>query len=415
LKRVLILCEYFPPYDNTAAYRPFSWYKFLPKHGMYPIVFCKNYINAEHHFVVKEEFGEVHHIGVKEDTIKVKIEKTSYSILKSIFIIIDILLENSTLFNTKKSLKNEADKYLQQNDIDIIIATASPFVLFEYASKLSAKFGLPWIADYRDDWTTNEVFLPNKFVKLIKKFDYFREKKFTKSASIFITVSNHYLEKIERLIKKKGIVIENGFLPQKEDHTVPEIILSTQKLSILYTGLLYPSQKIGMLLEAIKILNENFANDYELIFIGGNPKYFLRSHGNIECLKFLPRVSREEALRRSKAADLLLFLPFYGSNGILKGVPASKLYDYIYSRKPILVCGNDKDIVEDKLTQTKQGYFCEDAMSLAETIIGFIQQKKINPKIPLVKISDEVFNKNSREYQTKLLATELKKIMLNVI
>ena len=53
---------------------------------------------------------------------------------------------------TKIELYRAAKKYLTQNDVDAIIATGDPFILFKYASQLSEKYSIPWIADYRDTW-----------------------------------------------------------------------------------------------------------------------------------------------------------------------------------------------------------------------------------------------------------------------
>ena len=48
-----------------------------------------------------------------------------------------------------------AEDYLATNKIDCILATGDPFVLFHYAKKaLRKKHNVPWIADYRDPWSS---------------------------------------------------------------------------------------------------------------------------------------------------------------------------------------------------------------------------------------------------------------------
>lgn len=58
--------------------------------------------------------------------------------------------------------------------------------MFYFAQKLSKQFNTPWIADYRDPWTTNEKRSPNLF---LKKWNNFVERKLLKSATCITTVS----------------------------------------------------------------------------------------------------------------------------------------------------------------------------------------------------------------------------------
>ena len=58
--------------------------------------------------------------------------------------------------DTSKTIYYAADQFLKNNECSMIIATGEPFILFKYASSLSKKHRIPWIADYRDGWTTNQ-------------------------------------------------------------------------------------------------------------------------------------------------------------------------------------------------------------------------------------------------------------------
>src|SRR5262245_57165638 len=41
------------------------------------------------------------------------------------------------------------------NDVDVILATGSPFCSFGLAKRLAARLGVPYVLDYRDPWTDN--------------------------------------------------------------------------------------------------------------------------------------------------------------------------------------------------------------------------------------------------------------------
>ena len=90
------------------------------------------------------------------------------------------------LVGSKSLLYFAAERYLKHNRVDVIIATGSPFILFDYASKLSNKYNIPWIADYRDPWSQNIVIQQNF---LFRNWHTYFEKKIVKTSSLIITVS----------------------------------------------------------------------------------------------------------------------------------------------------------------------------------------------------------------------------------
>ena len=73
--------------------------------------------------------------------------------------------------NKRNYILKEADEFLKNNKrVDCIIATGDPFVLFKYASKLSRKYSVPWIADYRDAWIQDNGINNPVFKKLLRRF-----------------------------------------------------------------------------------------------------------------------------------------------------------------------------------------------------------------------------------------------------
>ena len=68
-------------------------------------------------------------------------------------------------------------------------------------------------------------------------------------------------------------------------------------------------------------------------------------------------MSKSEAITLQNNATLLLIC----AHASTKGTPGSKLYEYIALEKPVLVCPSDKEIIENTLTETGQGYFANSA------------------------------------------------------
>jgi hypothetical protein len=83
-----------------------------------------------------------------------------------------------------------------------------------------------------------------------------------------------------------------------------------------------------------------------------------------------------EVTDRLPRAEALVFLrkchAFLGiAYGNMKGIPSSKLYEYLALGKPVLLCPSDHDVMESILRETKLGFFARD------TAEGFAQIDQI--------------------------------------
>jgi hypothetical protein len=400
--RVLILGEYFPPNPNTAASRLHSFFHFLPEYGITPVVFCRKESIKFKSPIQQTGNSEVHYVQVTPDFYERNIPRLKNKILKNILVAISLVFENSRFKRKHDQYKTAITNYLLNHSVDLILASGTPFLMFSVASEINQEFKIPWIADYRDDWSTNRVFNTNRLALWLRWFDSRREKKFTKNASCFTTVSNILRQRIEKSIGKKGYLVENGFWEY------PEIqIVSGKPLSILYAGSIYNSQDLNFLNQTIQLLKAQNIRQVEFIFLGSQPDLLV--YMDQTYVKILPRVTREKAWAFISNADILLYISFKSGNEILKGVPASKLYDYISSRKPILVQESDQDIVEEKLSQSGQGLFCESPEKMFEYILSYKRQKETQGYITPIDIPATFLAQNSRKYQAYLLSEVIKK------
>lgn len=406
MEKVIIICQYYPPNEITAAARPFSWFENFTKFGIYPIVFCKNDLNKEKYHIEKNELGEIHYIKYDDHYLLKKVNTTKNSIIRKFYVFLNLVLENDIRIHHSKYMEPYIESYIANNNIHKLVVTGNPFALFGLANKLSLKFHLKWIADYRDDWTSDSVISNNFFIKILKKIDIFREKKYLNSCSFFTTVSDYYILKIRKVINKDGFLIENGYL---ENTNSTNRVSYNSKLEILFLGTIYETQKIKIITDAIDLLSVEKKLTLQFTFLGTHTsgkhyenlkKYILQGIVN-----FKNKVSKKEANFILESADLLLALSHTSKQGnILKGIPSSKLYDYIKSKKQILVCPSDKDIVEKKLTETRQGIFCENAKQLAKVLEEKIKEKEIFGYIPNINIPEKIYYQNSRKYQAEKMA-----------
>ena len=114
---------------------------------------------------------------------------------------------------------------------------------FRFGYEIHKQTNMPWIADYRDDWTTSEVndvsgFL-NRFLLGLSKRS---EKKWVGTSSCITTVSPYYAQKIGEFVRKPGHVLLNGFF--EDDLKTFQNRVLYDDFTIVYNGMLYGSQQI---------------------------------------------------------------------------------------------------------------------------------------------------------------------------
>ncbi len=187
MKTLLILAYDFPPYVSVGGLRPYSWYEYLHEFDIYPVVVTRQWGNKHGNHLDYVEKSDLPYT-ITETSETGTIIRTPYSPNMANKLLLrygdnrfKLLRKMITgwfemaqwFFNVgpKAGLYHGAKRYLKRNKVDAIIATGDPFVLFRYASKLSKEFHIPWIADYRDPWTSGAGHQSLLFIKDILAHD----------------------------------------------------------------------------------------------------------------------------------------------------------------------------------------------------------------------------------------------------
>src|SRR5690554_4470826 len=225
MKKVLILAYDFPPYVSVGGLRPYNWFKYLKEFGVEPIVITRQWSNAygneldyvapsgeKNTIVEHSETGIIYrapYFPNLSNRLLLKYGEKRFKLLRKAITAYYELAQFLYVTGPKKELYKTAKKYLKDNKVDVIIATGDPFVLFSYASKLSKKFDIPWIADYRDPWSQNKNRSSNFFLKF---FNNYFERKLLLTSAAAATVSEFCERQIQENIKNKRIhILPNGY------------------------------------------------------------------------------------------------------------------------------------------------------------------------------------------------------------
>lgn len=428
MKKVIIMSYFFPPCNLAGANRAFGWANYLSDSGYKPIIITRNWgIPLENPEDAYQATGEeiIHEVNEKyevyflpfkgnlRDKIFVKHKYKRYNAIRKLLTFSELLLQNFTLkVIAFRNIYYFTKDLIQKNpDIKIVITTGNPFVFFKFGYLLKKRFKLLWIADYRDDWNTNllkrKKTIPDKIISF---FETKSEKKWIKKCDTFLSVSDEYVDKIEKFTQKKGLVIGNGYID--EDYVIKEEIIPFDHFSIIYNGTLYDTQRIEVFLEAYKKIIDTYCEKTKihLYFIGLS--YEKDQVHRIENLlagyesyfTITGRIPKKEIIKIQMQSALLLMV----AHENVKGVPSSKLYQYMRCYKNIFLCPTDHDIMEKTLIKSGIGHISSNAKEgfilLEKLILEYMQLGHLSTKINYYYIAQF-----SRREQTKNLAYILDK------
>ena len=422
MKKVIIISYFFPPCNLTASNRSYGWALNLYKFGYYPIFITRNWdieINSlkdiskksgEKVKIIKKEKFEVHYLPYEQNLRDRLIQKKLFIYIPIVKLLTftELIFQNFTISAiVHKNIYFYTCHFLSLNkDISKMIITANPFNLFYFGYKLNKKHKIKWIADYRDDWTTSDLKENNKSIifRLIKKLERKSEKKWVKSSSLIMSVSDHYQKKISFLVGVKGKELINGYNKLENNSFKLE---NKTEFQITYNGTLYDSQKIEIFIFAIiDLIKSN--KKIKIYFPGlaytktqekrirnlikGYESYFI----------ILKRISKPKVISIQKQSHLLLMV----GHEKIKGIPSSKIYEYISLQKPILLVNPDGDILEKTVKKCGFGYIANSKKEIFKIIekmyIKFERKEQILNRNKKTNIS--LF---SREKSTKLLSSYL--------
>ena len=443
MKKVLILAYDFPPYVSVGGLRPYSWYKYFREFNIYPIVvtrqWANQYGNSLDYVAPSESDNDIIEETTKGTIIKtpyfpnlanrlmMKYGESKYRLFRKFISAFYEFAQFLFIVGPKSQLYKSANSYLSCNQVDVIIATGDPFVLFSYAKRLSDKYNIPWIADYRDPWS-QKIDIQNNF--FLKRWNTFFEKRIVSNSNLITTVSVFFENKIEHLItNKKIVVLPNGFDPEVFE-SIKNIKQQHEKLKIAYVGYIYDWHPIRSFLTIISLFfNENKFARVELNFYGINDPIYLEQmiRNDFESIQSHIKIHRklpnEVLMQKLSEENLMLLFNYYS-------FPGTKIYDYLALKRKILFCYSD-DPEANKLKKKYYPYIDNDIGNekyqeklIVETNSGLIIKDSIQLLIEIKKLYSEFLYFGeiqcntinvecySRKHQVEQLASLIKTISL---
>lgn len=396
MKKVLIISYFFPPIG--ASQRTLKFVKYLPKFGWMPIVLApqkSNYIR-------------------KDPTMESEIPANC-----KVFRLPSCENIPGNPFVRKEDFKHgwypQAIKaglsLIEKEKIDMIYTTAPPNISHLIGLNLKKLTKTPWVADFRDEWTTNP-FIKGRFDAELTDYNKRLENHVLTVADGVISVSDHICDILYKLAgnqsRGKFHTIMNGYDPMDFHHLSPNP--STKKFTICYMGSLYGIRK-NLALDFFKKFEQALIdkklnpNEVELLIVGDPLKNFGPVLSKIT--KNTGYIYHQKALNQAASADLLLLFinPNEGNQTV-----TSKIFELINLKKPILALVPPNGVPAEIIRKTGTGIVLDSAFpeKSIPTIMKLMTDWKTNASTFTPNLQE--IQKYDRKKLTSQLATIMEQI-----
>ncbi|GHB27035.1 glycosyltransferase family 4 protein [Mongoliitalea lutea] len=374
-KRVLIITYYWPPSAGSGVQRWLKLAKYLPDFGWEPVIFTPENPDFElqdpslekdissNLEVIKFPIWEPYSIfrkmkgNTQGDPAKIleKKEKSAFDKL-SIWMRANLLIPDPRKFWVKPSI-SFLEEAVKKGHYQAIITTGPPHSMHLIGLGLHQKTGIPWLADFRDPWSTWEFLDTLPMLSWVRKRHRQLEKQVFHSADAITTISPTFQHELQNLAKRKIHLLTNGFDADDFPKDLSDKGLKEKNIEIVYSGVIDAIRNPLPFLNAFKTAFEISSKTVRLRFVGKvsitveefvKADSWLASH-----VEFIGYVSHQRVFEYYQAADILLLILTTTKNA--QGNIPGKLFEYMASSKMILGLGDPEGDAANIIKQAQAG------------------------------------------------------------
>jgi glycosyltransferase involved in cell wall biosynthesis len=273
---------------------------------------------------------------------------------------------------------------LTARDVDVILASGSPFSAFGLANKLSSRINRPYVLDYRDPWTGNPHAVGPDWPFTIRK----EERLLKGSAAVTIVSPAWALALNDRFnLGPKLHVVTNGFDPEE---LVEVARHDFGHFAIVYAGQFYPPKRvIGPVMAALRRLKECVeSKEWYFHYYGDQENHILEEANNFavtERVIIHGRVPRAELLSALRGAGIAVVITSVREEATIedRGIVTGKVFEPLGLGTPILMiapAGSDVETISETtgLVQCFEGSNIEGIASFLSDLM--FKRRTLNAK-----------------------------------
>jgi len=393
VRRLLVVAYYTPPLGLSGVMRVTKLCKFLPEAGWQPLILTVKpvaYYHYDPHLLDDLKASRIYRTESVDpnrllNLIRSKAKRLTPALAQGLGAGPRLL--NRLLFPDSKigwlPFGSVAGRHIiDQEKPAAIFATAPPFTALLLGVRLKAHAHVPLAADFRDPWPTGFA-PPPRYQRAALR----RVRRYAVDHSDLVLAVN---EGTARAVGPRCEVLDNGFDPT--DFEVESAKLDG--FSVVHVGNLWRNQaEVSSLVEALRQRPE--AKFYLAGRVDGETRRRFEHDPQVRLLGTLPH---GEACALMKGAGALLYV---GKPGQPVGI---KLYEYLGSRRPIVVWGEGSNEAAGLVAEAGAGVACGlDGRKLAEAL----DEMKRDPA-QFARVSRDRFN---RRCQARWLGDRLESLI----
>jgi glycosyltransferase involved in cell wall biosynthesis len=372
MKKVIIASYLFPPSGGKAVQRASKLAKYLPEFDIQPIIFTmplSNIREVTDQFLLDELPPDimVHRPKYRDYWLLVPhdIRKYVYHPLPDRHIA------------WAKACAKDLIKLINDTGAQALITTSPSHStqLLGLAAKRATN--IPWIADFRDQWTGHPDFSAERGSVQIRRME---REVLNNADAVTVVIPRIKRDFATYISEEKITVIENGFDPDDFsgiENAAGSDVGATLRIGYNGTGSVFHNP--APLLSAVSSLLESgniHEDDIRIVFTGNanmdifRPFSHLIARGIVILHGYTPHV---QSLERMATMDVSLLLVTKG-----RDIYTGKVFEYLYLGKPILVLGTPGDDLSQLIEQTDSGIVVDhrDHDSIAREVVRLIEMKR---------------------------------------
>lgn len=434
MKNLLIVAYYFPPSGGPGVQRVLKHVKYLPEFGWNPIVLTvsngqfpaideslmkqipdniKVYRSPLYEpydlyrfFTGKKKGTAVDVNVIKKEGQKVSFKEKIAEFIRATFFIPDARM--SWLFTSKKIV----DEIIESHNIEAVYSSSPPYTCSLIARRVKRKFGLPWIAGFRDPWTgfissPKRWLLPRAIDKNME-FTTFSESDAVECA--WEGIIKDALGKYPQLDKSKFHHVANGF----DSNDFPNVdFKGNDKFTITYTGSMYGRRNPAAVFKAVEELiieGKISKNDFKFKFIGrfGNEIHDMFDSASFrESIEIIGYMPHGESIKQLMLSDILLLIVDESKES--EEIVPGKVYEYIGVMKPVMANAPESSAIAKLIDETQTGKYAhqENIAKIKEIFLEYFASWEAG--LPLYKPLIDEIRKYERRESARQLAVLLDK------
>lgn len=376
MRNLLMLAYYFPPWGGAGVQRTLKYVKYLPQFGWQPQVVT----------------AKPRTLTVSDPTLKQELPAGLSVYSTPIRMLPGFLpwrvrnwLARWVLVSDQEAgwapfAQRQAEELIQRQQVQAVYTTSTPYTAHLVGLQLKRRFGLPWIADFRDPWVENPTVRPPTTWHRTRIQRW--ERQVITAADRVTAVSEPMTDAFRAaypMVNPEHFVfLPNGYDPDDFAQVDP-LGRKPDRLGIVYSGSFYGQRSSQPFLQALHnvLMQGNIPRSAIQVRLVGNVGQttvdLVRTMGLADVVEIIGYIAHRQSVGYVLGADVLLLIiaPGPGSEGVLTG----KIFEYLAARRPILAL-TPPSAATDLIQKSRSGVVVdpENVAAISDQLVALFRQ-----------------------------------------